>query len=327
MGRLRQIFQIVSVLLVTVLFSAGFASAANVEKKKGSSHREHSHPGHNSVKSAIYKFFPREKVDVNMVGNSLVLSGEVSSAQNAARIEKLAKEIMVHHKILNFMQLNTGQQVMLRVRVGEVKKYGGDLNKYSFDQLTQSGIVRVLAEPNLVAMSGEQAEFLAGGEFPVPVAGKDDTATVEYKSYGVKVVFTPLVLAPNRIRLSVEPEISEINPKVSVGIRGMNVPAVSSRRAKTTVELAPGESFMIGSLVRDDFRGGYRKASELVIAVTPYLVDPVAGKDLRLPTDQFYSSSKMDKKFMDNLNVNSGVNSGTGFKGKTLEGPIGFMAD
>jgi len=208
-----------------------------------------------------------------------------------------------------------------------------------------------LAEPNLVALSGEQAEFLAGGEFPFPVAngsGDDSSVSVEFKPYGVSVSFIPYVLSENRIRLTVLPEVSELSTSEAVTIQGLSLPSLTTRRAKTTIELAPGESFMIAGLIRDDVSTALRQIpgvneipilsallrsseferneTELVIAVTPYLVDPLASKDVRLPTDDYRTPSTMEMFFYGAL---SSIKNGERqiSQRQALEGPIGFMVE
>jgi pilus assembly protein CpaC len=170
------------------------------------------------------------------------------------------------------------------------------------------GLVTTLAEPNLTALSGETASFLAGGEFPVPVPGSNGAVTVEYKQYGVALAFSPFVLADGRISMRVRPEVSELSNQGSVKLGDFIVPALTTRRAETTVELGSGQSFMIGGLLRNSdvndvskapllgdlpilgnlFRStSYRRQqTELVIIVTPYLVRPVSGQ-LALPTDGY----------------------------------------
>ncbi|MCW0060292.1 type II and III secretion system protein family protein, partial [Burkholderia pseudomallei] len=121
------------------------------------------------------------------------------------------------------------------------------------DALDQEGLITMLAEPNLTAMSGETASFLAGGEIPIPVAQSGTTTgaiTVEFKPFGVSLDFTPTVLAENRISLKVRPEVSEIDPTNSVTTGGVKVPALSVRRVETTVELSSGQSFAIGGLLQ-----------------------------------------------------------------------------
>lgn len=171
------------------------------------------------------------------------------------------------------------------------------------------GLVTTLAEPNLTALSGETASFLAGGEFPIPVSqGVGGAITIEYKQYGVGLAFTPVVLADGRISMRVRPEVSELSNEGSLRLNGFDVPALTTRRAETTVELGSGQSFMLAGLLRANnqnaiekapflgdlpilgtlFRSrSYRKAeTELVIVVTPYLVRPVNGK-IPTPVDGF----------------------------------------
>ena len=170
------------------------------------------------------------------------------------------------------------------------------------------GLVTTLAEPNLTSLSGETASFLAGGEFPVPISQSLGAVTIEYKQYGVGLAFTPYVLADGRISMRVRPEVSELSNEGSIRLNGFNVPALTTRRAETTVELGSGQSFMIAGLLRNTqtnnvdkapflgdlpiigalFRStNFRRAeTELVIIVTPYLVRPVSGQ-MALPTDGF----------------------------------------
>ncbi len=170
------------------------------------------------------------------------------------------------------------------------------------------GLVTTLAEPSLTALSGETASFLAGGEYPIPIAQAQGAISVEYKSYGVGLAFTPVVLADGRISMRVRPEVSELSAEGSVRLNGQIVPALTTRRAETTVELGSGQSFMIAGLLRNSntnnvdkapflgdlpilgnlFRSTrYKRAeTELVIIVTPYLVRPVSNQ-LALPTDGY----------------------------------------
>lgn len=319
--------------------------------------------------------------------------------------------------VLNLLKVSSGQQVMLRVRVGEVQRnalknlgvslshladggriIGATQNKLTIfdgavtnpsgststvtplgvgglvhnandagflmgtltsgglalsaaiEALETDGLLKILAEPDLVAMSGEKAEFLAGGEFPIIVpqssSGAAAVNTVQFQSYGVAVQFVPYVLSDNRIRVSVQPEVSEIDQS-SLSIPGV-APALVTRRAKTTVELAPGESFMIAGLMSDRLNSNInqipgassipvlgallrstayqRNETELVIAVTPYIVDPMKSSDVRLPTDDFRPASVMEQFFYGSL----GAISGDEYKQNqlpSLEGPVGFITD
>lgn len=178
----------------------------------------------------------------------------------------------------------------------------------TLDLAAKDGLVTILAEPNLTALSGETASFLAGGEFPVPISQSLGAVTIEYKQYGVGLAFTPIVLADGRISMRVRPEVSELSNEGSIRLNGFNVPALTTRRAETTVELGSGQSFMIAGLLRDAHTNDVSKApflgdlpiigalfrstsfrraeTELVIIVTPYLVRPVSTQ-MALPTDGY----------------------------------------
>jgi pilus assembly protein CpaC len=186
------------------------------------------------------------------------------------------------------------------------------------DVLDEKGLSKVLAEPQLVARSGETASFLVGGEVPIPVAqgGAFGSITVEYKQFGVGVGFTPTVLGPDRIHLEVRPEVSDVDFSFGTEVEGLVIPGFNTRRASTAVELGDGESFAIAGLLRDDlielsgqypilgqipvlgalFRSSqYQKRStELVIIVTPRLVKPMTGGDYALPTDHFVDPSALE---------------------------------
>jgi pilus assembly protein CpaC len=183
----------------------------------------------------------------------------------------------------------------------------------AIDLAETDGLVTTLAEPNLTALSGETASFLAGGEFPIPISQSLGSISIEYKQYGVGLAFTPIVLADGRISMRVRPEVSELSNEGAVELNNFTVPALTTRRAETTVELGSGQSFMIAGLLRNSatndiskapflgdlpilgalFRSTrYRKSeTELVIIVTPYLVRPVSGQlaaphdGLRMPSD------------------------------------------
>lgn len=185
----------------------------------------------------------------------------------------------------------------------------------SLDLGERSGMVATLAQPNLTAISGETADFLAGGEFPIPIPGNFAGTTIEYRKYGVSLAYTPTVLSNGRISLRVRPEVSELSTEGSIQMQGFQIPALTVRRAETTVELGSGESFMIAGLMNnrsigaidkipglgdvpilgtlfksDSFRRG---ETELVIVVTPYLVQPVSANDIKLPTDGYLNSNDL----------------------------------
>ena len=179
----------------------------------------------------------------------------------------------------------------------------------AFDLAEQVGLVSTLSQPNLTALSGETADFLVGGEYPIPISQGLGTTSIEYKNYGVSLAYTPTVLANGRISIRVRPEVSELSSAGSVTLGGYQVPALTIRRAETTVELGSGQSFMIAGLLTNNSQNlidkapglgdvpvlgnlfkssSYRKGeTELVIVITPYLVKPVDDNDIKLPTDAF----------------------------------------
>jgi pilus assembly protein CpaC len=194
------------------------------------------------------------------------------------------------------------------------------------DALAADSLITILAEPNLTAQSGETASFLAGGEFPIPVAGNGNNGstniTVEFKQFGVSLGLVPTVLSHDRINLRIRPEVSELssNGAVSVplGNGTLTIPALTVRRAETTVQLGSGQSFAIAGLLQrttldatnalpgigetpvigalfksNDFQRG---ESELVIIVTPYIVEPTSSPQaLHLPTDGFKPATDLDR--------------------------------
>jgi pilus assembly protein CpaC len=375
-----------------------------------------------AIRKALRDFLPYERVGVSMVNTRVALTGDVSSAEAAKTAIEIAEQYVATDKestgprktlgdnersaIVNLMKITAGQQVMLRIRVGEIQRSAlknlgvslqavknGDLGfsigtnggriagtavggatgiftPSNFSQATDSfgamgaarkwgdgslgvqlealerrGLFKVLAEPNLVSLSGEQAEFLAGGEFPIPVPQDQKTITIEYKPFGVAVKFTPLVLSENRIRVQVQPEVSEVSNERAIDIGGFTAPSFNTRRASTTVELAPGESFMIAGLIKDTlvsqinqlpgaaevpilsalFRSTsfQRNETELVLAVTPYIVDPLKSGDVKLPTDDFRPASFTEGIFFGALGAQPQLST----DGPSLEGPSGFMTD
>ncbi len=216
----------------------------------------------------------------------------------------------------------------------------GGINLFSaLDALESKGLVKTLAEPTLVALSGETASFLAGGEFPIPVQQSNSSGTgggttgitVEFKPFGVSLAFTPTVLADGVISLVVTPEVSSIDPSASVTINGLVVPGLQTRRAKTTVELRDGQSFAIAGLLRNDFQdtvrqlpilgsipiigalfrssGFQKQQTELVMIVTPRLVKPIQNiADVRLPTDRVGDPSELDLFLMGRTDKAVGIN-------------------
>jgi len=199
---------------------------------------------------------------------------------------------------------------------------GGDLS-FLFDALETKGLIKTLAEPNLVAMSGDTANFLAGGEFPIPVAQSSSgtggngipVITVEFKQFGISLAFTPTILQDGLINMVVNPEVSSIDPTTSIQLGVISVPGIKVRRAHTTVELRDGESFTVAGLLSDDYQTSIRQypflgdipiigslfrstgyqqdQTELVIVVTPHLVTPKRGPTAT-PADTFVPPSDFE---------------------------------
>ncbi|MDC8754070.1 type II and III secretion system protein family protein [Erythrobacter sp. sf7] len=206
----------------------------------------------------------------------------------------------------------------------------------ALDLSERLGLVNTITEPNLTALSGETATFLAGGEFPIPVAQGLGQATIEFRNFGVSLAYTPTVLSNGRISLRVRPEVSELSSQGSVVLNGFQVPALTIRRTETTVELGSGQSFMIAGLMTANSQNVLDKApglgdvpilgnlfrsrefrrgeSELVIIVTPYLVKPVDAKDIKLPTDGYRSASELEQ-FL-------GYQNNSGVSGEQRPGPV-----
>jgi pilus assembly protein CpaC len=177
------------------------------------------------------------------------------------------------------------------------------------DALKQDGLVKILAEPTLIALSGQSANFLAGGEFPIPVPQGLGTVGIEYKSFGVGLTFTPVVLEDKKINIKVAPEVSELDYTTAIQLEGVAVPGITTRRASTTVELGDGQSFAIAGLLKDNTRDAIakypflgevpvlgalfrsndyqRSETELIIVVTPHIVKPLDMAKQSLPTDYY----------------------------------------
>ncbi|MBD3729559.1 MAG: type II and III secretion system protein family protein [Sphingomonadales bacterium] len=198
----------------------------------------------------------------------------------------------------------------------------GDVNVEALlDTLERKGLSKTLAEPTLVALSGEKASFLAGGEFPIPVAqsgtaGGNTAITIQFKPFGVSLGFTPTVLGDGVINMIVEPEVSSIDPSASVTVNGLTVPGLQTRRASTTLEMRDGESFALAGLIRSDYKTTIQQLpllgsipilgalfrstrfqkgeTELLIIVTPHLVKPIRPDQVRLPTDRVADPDVMD---------------------------------
>jgi pilus assembly protein CpaC len=219
------------------------------------------------------------------------------------------------------------------------------------DALEEEGLVTILAEPNLTALSGETASFLAGGEFPIPVGQRNNEITIEFKQFGVSLAFTPTVLSEDRISLRVRPEVSELTENGAIRLEAITIPAIAARRAETTVELASGQSFAIAGLLQNNVSNNLQKLpglgdlpilgalfrsqrfqrneSELVIIVTPYTVRPVSAPALAAPTDGYVAPSDVERIILGRLH-HPQERPGRGafsVEGRRLIGPAGFIMD
>jgi pilus assembly protein CpaC len=190
------------------------------------------------------------------------------------------------------------------------------------DALKENGLVKILAEPTLVTLSGQEARFLAGGEFPIPVP-QEQSVTIEFKSFGVGLGFTPTVLSNDKISIRVAPEVSDLDFSTAVVLGGFVVPGLTTRRASTVIELADGQSFAIAGLLKETVREAVakfpvlgdipvlgalfrstsfqRNESELIIIVTPHLVKPLDMARQSLPTDQYIEPNDFEWYLLGNL--------------------------
>jgi pilus assembly protein CpaC len=200
----------------------------------------------------------------------------------------------------------------------------------AFDLSERAGLVSTLANPNLTTVSGETAEFLAGGSFPVVTSSNNGTS-VEYKPYGVNLTYTPTVLSNGRISLRVRSEVSDISSQGAVRIGGLEVPATTTRMAETTVELGSGQSMMIAGLLSNQLgssvdkmpgaadipvlgalfksNGWRRNETELMIVITPYLVKPVSENEIVLPTDGLNTPNDLERVLLGQVTSQKGEKS------------------
>jgi pilus assembly protein CpaC len=226
---------------------------------------------------------------------------------------------------------------------------GGATWTVFIDALKEDGLLKVLAEPTLITLSGKTANFLAGGEFPIPVPqsslGGGVTITIEYKPFGVGLNFTPTVLSNKKISMQVAPEVSDLDFSNAITTSGFVVPAITTRRVSTVIELADGQSFAIAGLLKDDVReivskfpvlgdipilgalfrsSSFRKnETELLVIVTAHLVKPLDRGRQPLPTDQYIEPDDFEFFLFGDLE-------GKGAKARSkqeggLEGEFGYL--
>jgi pilus assembly protein CpaC len=315
-----------------------------------------------SLKSRLFELMPDEDIEVRAVNGALVLSGRLSSSSAVSKAMKLATRYAGENNVINMMSVAGSQQVMLEVRFAEVSRsvtqgmrldfnildddfllltpgaglantafaalnfdfsVDGATVDVLFEALENKGLSKTLAEPTLIALSGETASFLAGGEFPIPVAqdstggaGGQSAITVEFKEFGVGLSFTPTVLSDGLISLAVRPEVSRLDVQNSVSLQGFEIPSLVTRRANTVVELRDGQSFAIAGLLQSNFRDSLNQLpglgsvpilgalmrsadfeqneTELVIIVTPHLVRPAPAGSLATPGEDVQAPNLID---------------------------------
>ncbi|MCL4768383.1 MAG: type II and III secretion system protein family protein [Hyphomicrobiaceae bacterium] len=224
---------------------------------------------------------------------------------------------------------------------------GGNVVNGAIRALERDGLLKTLAEPNLTAVSGESAKFLAGGEFPIPVPDGQGGYTIMFKEFGVGLTFTPMVQSEGRISLKIETEVSELTNEGSIVLERVAVPALKTRRAASTVELPSGGSLAIAGLIRDETRqniDGFpglkdvpvigtlfrsrdfiKEETELVVIVTPYTVRPVPRQQLVRPDDGLAPATDMKANFLGHLNRIYGR--GSSLPDGGLKGDYGFIVE
>lgn len=299
------------------------------------------------LKQKLAEIMPTESLGVQVANEALVLQGTASSAAAVQRAMTIA-EAYAPGKVINMTSIGTAQQILLEVRFAEMQRgtvkalglstvdytnntgntsgtittpgtgitgtFGARFNfpnfGFALQALEQQGLIRTLAQPNIIALSGETANFLAGGEFPVPTGvSVNGQVAIEFKQFGVGLAFTPTLLEDGLINLLVAPEVSSLDPTAGIELNNLRIPGLKVRRARTTLELRDGQTFALAGLIQSDFRDTVnrvpllgripilgqlfrsqnfnRQETELVILVTPRIVRPVqAGTALQMPTDR-----------------------------------------
>jgi pilus assembly protein CpaC len=360
----------------------------------------------NGARATLKQMLPASDIQIDGLGDSVVLSGTVATPIEAQQANDLATRLAGGtDKVVNSIVVRGRDQVMLKVTVAEVsrsiiKQLGIDLsgqfnygtavvnfnNSNPFTATGQplvgnnsivssfgatpsvsatlramesAGVTRTLAEPNLTAISGESATFIAGGEFPIPTGVTCQTLangsvgqcspSIAYKKFGVSLNFTPMVLTQGRISLRVMTEVSEVSNDNSITITGITVPSVRTRRAETTLEIPSGGSMAIAGLIQDQTkqavnglpglsqvpvlgtlfrsRDYLNNQTELMVIVTPYVVRAVAQKDLSRPDDGFVSASDPQSDLLGNINRIYGVPRRNNEPVQSYRGTYGFITD
>jgi pilus assembly protein CpaC len=358
----------------------------------------------NGLRAALKQTLPNADIQIEGVGDSVMLSGSAASPIEAQQAGDLAARLAGGaDKVVNSITVRGRDQVMLKVTVAEVarsiiKQMGVDLSgslNYGTSAVTfnnanpftatgqaitsnsivgslgstpsvqatirameSAGVVRTLAEPNLTAISGESATFIAGGEFPIPTGVTCQTTaagsvgqcapSIAFKKFGISLNFTPVVLTEGRISLRVMTEVSEVSNDNSITVTGISVPSVKTRRAETTLEIPSGGSMAMAGLIQDQTkqainglpglstlpvlgalfrsRDYQNNQTELMVLVTPYIVRAVAQKDLSRPDDGFAAASDPQGVLLGSINRIYGV-PGRTEPARSYSGTYGFITD
>ena len=314
-----------------------------------------------ALKHKLHETLPLEKdLEVRTANGRVMLTGSVSTAR-ALDTALAVADTYAKGGVVNMVAVNGGNQVLLEARIAEVARnrvrelgvqtnisttsggnpitlfsgtplttgfgagatFNGSKVDVNLQALEQEGAAKVLAEPNIVALSGQEASFLVGGEFPVPIAQAGAMAgaiSIDYKQFGVGLRFTPTVLSPDQISLKLATEVSAIDDTTGTSVLGTTVPGLRTRRAATTIEMGDGQAFAVAGLLQDDFAsvanrfpglgsipflGALFRSSdfknrrtELVVMVTPRLVKAVPRGTVALPTDGIAAPSPFDQYLM-----------------------------
>jgi pilus assembly protein CpaC len=357
----------------------------------------------NGARAALKQILPNSDIQIDGMGDSVILTGTAASQIEAQQAGDLAAGGA--EKVVNSIAVRGRDQVMLKVTVAEVarsiiKQLGIDLsgqfnygtavvnfnNSNPFTATGQplvgsnaittsfgstpsvtatlramesAGVTRTLAEPNLTAISGESATFIAGGEFPIPTGVTCQTTaagsvgqcapSIAFKKFGIALNFTPVVLTEGRISLRVMTEVSEVSNDNSITVTGITVPSVKTRRAETTLEIPSGGSMAMAGLIQDQTKQAINglpglsqlpvlgtlfrsrdyqdNKTELMVIVTPYVVRAVAQKDLSRPDDGFASASDPQSDLLGSINRIYGVPGRTDPAARSYRGTYGFITD
>jgi len=364
----------------------------------------------NGARAALKQLLPNADIQIDGLGDGVVLSGSAANQIEAQQAGDLAARVAGGaDKVVNNVTVRGRDQVMLKVTVAEVarsiiKQLGIDLsgqlnygtavinfaNSNPFTAngknlvsgnavsaalgttpsvtatlraMESAGVMRTLAEPNLTAISGESATFIAGGEFPIPAGYSCDPTThvcttqISFKKFGISLNFTPVVMSEGRISMRVMTEVSELSNDNSITVsqavsssstNSLTIPAIKTRRAETTLEIPSGGSMAMAGLIQDQTklaingmpglmqlpvlgalfrsRDYVRNQTELMVLVTPYVVRAVAQKDLSRPDDGFAAASDPQAELLGNINRIYGV-PGRSEAGRSYRGTYGFITD